>query len=116
MDNEVFSLSKHFSLRVIKLYKYLTAEHHEYTLSKQVLKSGTSIGANISEALVAQSKADFTAKMQIALKECSETLYWLELLQNADYISEKSYLSISADCRSLFHLLTAIVKKSKNMD
>ncbi len=111
--NEVFELSKRFALRMVRLYKYLTTEQHEYILSKQLLRSGTSIGANISEAVMAQSKADFTAKMQIALKECNETLYWLELIYASEYITANAYASLSADCSSLLRLLTAIIKKCK---
>ena len=112
-ENEVFEESKRFSLRIIRLYKYLCNEKREFILSKQTLRSGTSIGANISEAMMAQSKADFIAKMQIALKECNETKYWLELLYRADYISADEYNSIDRDCCSLLRLLMSIVKTSK---
>jgi four helix bundle protein len=113
-ENEVYVLSKRFSLRIIRLYKYLTNEKNEYILSKQVLKSGTSIGANISEAQMAQSKADFIAKMQVALKECNETKYWLELLYQAEYIPENAFYSIYADCCSLLRLLIVIIKTGKD--
>ena len=111
--NVVYDLSKTFALRIIKLSRYLTGERHEYTLSKQALKAGTSIGANISEALMAQSRADFLSKMHIALKECNETKYWLELLFQAGYLPEAAYNSIYADCCSLLRLLITIVKSTK---
>ena len=92
-DSIIKDKSKNFALRIIKLYKYLTisAENKEYVLSKQVLRSGTSIGANIKEALRGQSRPDFRAKMSIALKEASETEYWLDLLHESEYIDESSY-------------------------
>ena len=83
-------------------------------MSKQVLRSGTSIGANVREANSAQSKADFVAKMSIALKECDETGYWLELLFRTSFLSQEEYSSIESDCRELFALLTAIIKSAKN--
>jgi four helix bundle protein len=107
--------SKDFALRIIKLYKYLTttATNKEYILSKQVVRSGTSIGANIKEALRGQSRPDFRAKMNIALKEASETEYWLELLYEAEYIDETSYNSIIEDNRELIKILTTIVKNTQ---
>jgi four helix bundle protein len=107
--------SKDFALRIIKLYKYLTttATNKEYILSKQVVRSGTSIGANIKEALRGQSRPDFRAKMNIALKEASETEYWLELLYKAEYIDETSYNSIIEDNRELIKILTTIVKNTQ---
>jgi four helix bundle protein len=107
--------SKDFALRIIKLYKYLTttATNKEYFLSKQVVRSGTSIGANIKEALRGQSRPDFRAKMNIALKEASETEYWLELLYEAEYIDETSYNSIIEDNRELIKILTMIVKNTE---
>ena len=107
--------SKDFALRIIKLYKYLTttATNKEYILSKQVVRSGTSIGANIKEALRGQSRPDFRAKMNIALKEASETEYWLELLYEAEYIDETSYDSIIEENRELIKILTTIVKNTQ---
>lgn len=93
-DNAVFEKSKRFAVRIVKLYKYLCDEKKEYILSKQVLRSGTSIGANISEALCSISKKEFLAKMYIAYKECSETKYWLELLYETDFLSKDEYDSI----------------------
>ena len=112
-DNLIIDKSKAFAIRIIRLYQHLAAEHKEYTLSKQVLKSGTSIGANVREASSAQSKADFIAKMQIALKEASETEYWIELLTETDYISEKAGKSLIADCKELLKMITAIIKTAK---
>ena len=108
-ENIIVDKSKAFALRIIKLYQYLV-EHKEFVLSKQVLKSGTSIGANVKEAIRAQSKPDFYAKMSIALKECSETEYWLELLYESKYIDEKSFKSIYNDCQELLRILISIVK------
>ena len=108
--------TKSFALRIIKLYKYLTlvSDMKEYVMSKQVLRSGTSIGANVKEALRGQSKADFRAKMNIALKEASETEYWLELLHESDFISEEQFQSIIADNIEIIKILTSIVKNSDN--
>ncbi len=86
----------------------------EYVMSKQVLRSGTSIGANVKEALRGQSKADFRAKMNIALKEASETEYWLELLHESDYITEEQFQSIIADNIEIIKILTSIVKNADN--
>ena len=96
------------------MYQYLTsqANNKEYVLSKQVLRSGTSIGANVKEALRGQSRPDFRAKMNIALKEASETEYWLELLYESGYIDESSYTSIINDNRELIKILTMIVKNT----
>ena len=113
-DNTIVVKSKDFALRIIRLYKYLSAEHNEYVLSKQVLRSGTSIGANVREATRGQSKADFYAKMNIALKECSETEYWLELLHESQYIDDKAFCDIHSDCLELLKILVAITKTQKN--
>ena len=83
--------SKKFAVRIVNLYRYLSAEKKEYVLSKQILRSGTSIGANIAESEYAQSRKDFLSKLYIALKECAETLYWLDLLYETEYLSEKEY-------------------------
>ena len=95
------------------MYKSFVEQHHEYVLSRQLLKSGTSIGANVCEAIFAQSRKDFVSKMNIALKESYETEYWLELLYRTGYMDEKQYLSIVANCRELTNILAAIVKTSK---
>ncbi len=112
-SNVVFDKSKSFALRIIKLYKYLQEEKNEYVLSKQILRSGTSIGANISEAVRGESRADFFHKLNIALKEASETEYWLELLFLSEYIDKKSYDSIGNDCEEIIRILTAITKNQK---
>ena len=102
-----------FSIRIVRLYQYLANEHKEYVLSKQILRSGTSIGANISEAIYGSSRKDFVAKLQIALKECAETSYWLELLHNCDYLSLQMYQSLSGDCEELRKILVSSVKSSQ---
>ena len=112
-SNIVSEKSKNFAIRIVKLYQYLGSEKSEFVLSKQLLRSGTSIGANIREALQGQSKKDFTAKMSIALKEATETEYWLELLSKTDYLNEEQYESIGSDCSEIAKLLTAIVKTSR---
>ena len=112
-DNIVVNKSKSFAIRIIRLYKYLCDEKKEFVLSKQVLRSGTSIGANVKEAIRGQSKADFSAKMNIALKEASETEYWLELLFETEFISNQQFESIYEDSVELIKLLTSIVKSSR---
>jgi len=103
-----------FSLRIIQLYKFLCEEKKEYVMSKQVLRSGTAVGALIRESEHAESKADFIHKMAIALKEANETEYWLELLFQSEYIEKKSFHSIQKDIHEILKLLTSIVKTSKN--
>ena len=102
--------SKAFALRIIKLYRYLSEEKHEFVLSKQVLRSGTSVGANIREAQRGQSKPDFYSKMNIALKEADETAYWLELLSESGFIETPSYESMYTDYSEIIKLLTSITK------
>ena len=102
--------SKSFAIRVVKLYRYLSESKKEYVLSKQLLKSGTSIGANLAESTCAISKKDFAAKVYIALKECSETMYWLELLFKTNYLTEDEYSSVNNDCEELKRLLMATTK------
>ena len=111
--NAVREKSMMFAVRIVRLYQYLSEEKKEYVMSKQLLRSGTSIGANIREALQGQSKSDFTAKMSISLKEASETEYWIELLYRTEYLSKEEYESIQADCGEVARLLTAIVKTSR---
>jgi len=106
--------SKTFAVRIVKLYKYLQDEKKEFVISKQVLRSGTSIGANVHEAFFGQSPKDFISKMQIALKEASETEYWIDLLTETNYISENESKSILNDCQELARLLHATVKTSKS--
>ena len=113
MENTVKNKSYAFALRVIKAYKYLGSEQREFVLSKQLLRSGTSIGALIREAEHAESKADFIHKMNIALKEANETEYWLMLLHDSEYIDNDSFNSIISDCQELIKLLISIIKSSK---
>ena len=103
-----------FSIRIVKMYKYLCSEKQEYILSKQLLRSGTSIGANIAEAQNAISKKDFVAKVYIALKECTESKYWIELLYRTEYLTTETYSSIKTDCEELEKLLTTTTKKLAN--
>ena len=102
--------SKHFAIRIVRMYQYLTREKHEFILSKQILCSGTSIGANIAEANCAISRKDFLSKMYIAFKECSETLYWLELLYETDYLSRPMFISMKQDCEELYRLPSSVTK------
>lgn len=106
--------SKAFALRIIKMYNYLCEEKKEYILSKQALRSGTSIGANIVEAFYAQSEADFIAKLYISRKEAGETIYWIDLLKESNYLSEDVAASISSDCDELLKLLTSSIKTMKD--
>lgn len=102
-----------FAVRIINLSKYLQKHHCDNALRQQLLRSGTSIGANVSEAEQAQSKADFISKMSIALKETSETKYWLKLLIATNYLSENEGNSILSDCIEIEKMLTSIIKSSK---
>ena len=115
-DNAILEKSKAFAVRVIRLYQFLCNEKHEFILSKQMLRSGTSIGANVREAIRGQSKPDFYAKLNIALKEADEAEYWLELLQETDYLTPQQFQSIYADCEELVKLLVAITKTQKGKD
>lgn len=109
-ENIIAVTSKSFAVRCIRLYQHLSENKREFILSRQLLKSGTSIGANVKEALRGQSRADFGSKMNIALKEACETEYWLELLVETDYISEECFKSMLNDCKNIIRILTAIVK------
>ena len=97
-----------FAKRIVRAYRYLTEEKKEYILSKQLLRSGTSIGANVAESQYAISRKDFLNKQYIALKECAETLYWLELLASCDYLTETAYHSLYEDCEELRKILSSI--------
>ena len=108
--NVIVEKSFDFAVRIVNLRKYLTREHKGFVLSKQLLRSGTSIGANVSEAQRGQSKADFTAKMSIALKEASETEYWIKLLYRTEYLTKEQYESLYADVQELIGLLMAICR------
>ena len=111
-DNIIQIKSKAFAIRIIRLYRYLIETKKEYVLSKQLLRSGTSIGANICEALCGVSKKDFLSKLHISFKECVETQYWLDLLAETDYLSKNEYDSISSDCEELRKLLSSITKST----
>ena len=113
MENIIETKSFDFAVRIVNLYKYLTDNKNEYVLSKQLLRSGTSIGANIREAQYAHGKADFIAKLQIALKEANETGYWLELLFKTNYINEKQYKELDAVCTGLRAMLIASINTAK---
>lgn len=113
MENVIEIKSFDFAVRIINLYKYLTAIKKEQVLSKQLLRSGTSVGANVAEAEQAQSRPDFVSKMNIALKETSETKYWIKLLKATDFLSEKESSSLLSDCVELEKLLVSIIKSSK---
>ena len=112
MDNVIVTKSFEFAVRIVNLYKHLTELKKEYVLSKQLLRSGTSIGANVAEAQKAQSSADFNAKMNIALKEANETEYWLRLLHRTDYLSDSEFYGLHSDIDELISILTSICKKT----
>ena len=109
-DSIIYDKSIKFAIRIVKLYKYLKEEKNEYVISKQLVRSGTSIGANVSEAQRAQSKADFSAKMYIALKEAEESAYWILLLRESGFLSDKEFDSIGLDCEELIKILISITK------
>lgn len=111
-DNPILAKSKAFAIRCIRLRKFLMNESCEYDLSRQLLRSGTSIGANVKEAIRGQSRPDFGAKMNIALKEASESEYWIELLTETEYLTQEQGQSMLQDCRELIKLLTSIVKST----
>ena len=113
-QNIVLEKSAAFSIRIVNLYKYLTCEKHEYVMAEQIKRSGISIGANISESQNAQSKADFIHKMNIALKEADETVYWLNLLHKTHYLTDIEFESMKNDAEELVKLLKVIVKTSKS--
>lgn len=109
-ENVIVDKSLDFAVRIVNLRKYLVNEHNEYVMSKQLLRCGTSIGANVAEAQRGQSKADFIAKMTIALKEANETEYWLKLLCRTQYLTKEQYESINADIQELLGLLVSICR------
>lgn len=115
MSNSVIeNKSFQFAVRIVNLYKHLTTEKKEYVLSKQLLKSGTSIGANVSEAEHGQSRADFYSKLSISLKEAHETHYWIKLLYETKFLSEKEFNSLETDIKEIIFLLTSICKTTQN--
>lgn len=113
MDNTAEEKSFLFAVRIVNLCNYLTEKKKAYTLSKQLLRSGTSIGANLAEAQQAQSRPDFISKLSIALKESVETNYWLRLLHASNYLTDLEFESIIMDCQEIEKMLTAIIKTSK---
>ena len=113
-NNVIYDLSKKFAIRIVKLYVFLKEEKHEFVISKQIYRCGTSIGANIAESTYAQSPADYISKLSIALKEASETLYWLDLLKETDNITIEQYNSISSDIKIIIGTLVNIINKLKH--
>ena len=111
-ENVIEIKSFDFAVRIVGLYKHLTQKKKEFVMAKQLLRCGTSIGANVAEAEKGQSKADFNAKMNIAMKEANETYYWLRLLRRTDYLNEKEFLSMEKDIREILAIITAICKKT----
>ena len=114
MDNVIENKSFQFAIRIVRLYKFLCEEKKKYILSKQLLRAGTSIGANVTESQQAQSKPDFVSKISIALKEASETKYWIKLLGATEYLSENQTKSILDDCVEIEKILVTILKSAKN--
>lgn len=112
MDNIIETKSFDFAVRIVKLYKHLCEEKHEFVLSKQLLRSGTSIGANVEEAQKAQTNPDFNAKMNIALKEANETEYCLKLLHKTEYLTDKEFASIETNINEIIAILVSICKKT----
>ena len=113
MKNVVLEKSFSFATRIVKLHQYLHNSKKEFVMSKQLLRCGTSVGANVAESQHAQSRADFTSKLSIALKESAETDYWLRLLYEAGYLNKAEFQSVFADCKEIESILAAIVKTTK---
>jgi len=114
-DNVMEQLTIKFALRIIKLYKYLVSDKKEFVMSKQIYRSGTSIGANVAESKTAQSDADFISKLSIALKEANETKYWLILLHESETINDDEFKSIENDINTIIGTLIIIIKKKKGL-
>ncbi|MBR5633782.1 MAG: four helix bundle protein [Prevotella sp.] len=112
-DSIIRNLSMNFAIRIVKFYKFLTEEKKIFIISKQLLRSGTSIGANVSEAVYAQSRADFINKMSIALKEAGESEFWINLLYKSELIDQKSYESLTDDIKQIIGTLVKIINSSK---
>ena len=112
-ENILKNKSFDFAIRIVNLFKYLTTEKNEYVLSKQLLRSGTAIGALVREAEHAESKADFIHKLSISLKEANETDYWIELLFKTNFLSDIEYKTLKYDAEGLIKLLVSIIKTSK---
>ncbi len=115
-NNVTYQKAYAFAVRMVNAFKYLQSEKREFVLSKQLLRSGTSIGANVAEANGAISDADFSAKISIAYKECLETKYWLNLLKDTEYIDEKIFVSVYEDADKLAKILYSILRKTRNID
>ncbi len=113
-DNPLKDKSYQFAIRIVKLSQFLQQDKKEFVLSKQVLRSGTAVGALIREAEYGQSRADFTSKMSISLKEANETEYWLSLLKDTDFINENQFVNLQSDCKELIAMLVSTVKTSKS--
>ncbi len=113
VENNIYEISKAFAVRIVNLYSHLTENKKEFVMSKQLLRCGTSIGANVFEGKQAQSRADFSSKMNIALKEASESGYWIELLYDTHFLSDSEYESLFSDCKRIIAVLTKIVKSTK---
>ncbi|SHM55340.1 four helix bundle protein [Flavobacterium saccharophilum] len=113
-NNVIKDKSFDFAIRIVKLYQYLCTEKKEFTLSKQLLRSGTSIGAMVRDAEHAESKNDFIHKFAIAQKEANESVYWLELLKATDYLNDKEFENINTDAIAILKLITSIIKTTKN--
>ena len=112
-ENIILNKSYAFAVKIVRMYQHLSKEKKEFVLSKQVLRSGTSIGANVEEAMGGSSKKDFKAKLSIAYKEARETKYWLRLLSDTDYINKTMFNSMYNDCEELLRLLYTIIKNTK---
>ena len=112
-DDPLKDKSYQFAIRIVKVSQQIQRDKKEFVLSKQVLRSGTAVGALIREAEFGQSRADFTSKMSIALKEANETEYWLSLLKDTDFISEDQFMTLRSDCKELIAMLVSTVKTSK---
>ena len=112
-ENPTYDKALCYAIRIVNLYKYLVAEKSEYVMSKQLLRSGTSIGANISEAISAESVPDFIHKLAVAQKEANETKYWLTLLQRTGYLSSSQYQSMHTDCLEMIKILVSIILTTK---
>ena len=112
IENNIYIISRAFAIRIVNMYNHLK-KNGEHVMSKQLLRSGTSIGANTFEGKNAQSKLDFISKMSIALKEATESAYWIDLLHETNYINDTEYDSIFTDCKRIIAVLTKIIKNSK---
>ena len=113
-ESVTYDKSKAFAVRIVRMCKWLRNEHKDFVISQQCLRSGTSIGANLCEAMHGQSRPDFVAKLHIALKEAFETNYWLELLHETDYLNDSTFESMQGDCEEIIKLLTATINTSKS--